>query len=253
MDSFFTNCLLLSVGINLFMFLIAYKLQTDKLTDISYSITFCTLTISAFLIRSDKSVPDIIMLVLVNLWSIRLGSYLLNRIYHMGHDKRFDNIRKSFLSFLGFWIVQGISVFIITLPFLLLVKNPETSLNMGFILFSIVALIGIVIEHLADQQKFLFKKQNPNQFIQHGLWKKLRHPNYLGEILVWLGIGLSAFFVLPANGSLIALISPFWIIFLLVGFSGIPPLEKVWKEKYKDNQEFQKYYKQSWRLVPYLY
>lgn len=235
------------------MFLIAYKLQTDKVTDISYSATFMISVLGLFVLRSSQDIVDKIVLSIIFLWAIRLGLYLLVRIHTMGRDNRFDHIRNSFKSFLGFWIVQGISVTIICLPVILSFNTGNKNLTtIGYIGISI-ALIGFLIETVADNQKYSFKKLNPDTFIQSGLWAKIRHPNYLGEILFWIGIFLISLSGITNNILYLGVISPLWIVFLLIKFSGIPPLEKKWAEKYKDNVLFQNYYNKSYRLIPGIY
>ena len=243
----------ISVFLNLLMYLIAFSFKTDKLTDISYSISFLLLGIINFVYFSSQDVMDIILLVLLNLWAIRLGTYLFVRINTMGHDHRFDNIRNNWKSFLGFWIMQGISVSIIMLSILFASSVTGKSFGWIEIIGVLIAFSGFSIEAIADQQKFLFKMQNPNKFAQLGLWKNIRHPNYLGEILIWIGISIAVIRFSGVGSWWIPFISPLWIIFLLVKFSGIPPLEKSWKERYKDNPEFQEYYENSWRLIPGLY
>ena len=244
---------MVSLGINLLMFLVAYKYQTDKLTDASYSITFITLSTWIFFHFSEKSIVDTIIYMLICLWALRLGIYLFKRIQFTGRDKRFDKIRSSFKSFLGFWIVQGISVFIIILSQFISSQHHDKTLNLLIITGVIIALAGFIVETIADNQKFNFKLNHPNKFISTGLWKKIRHPNYLGEIMFWIGI----FILCSANSNIshiiIASISPLWISFLLIKFSGIPPLEEKWKSKYKDNLAFQKYYQNSKRLIPNIY
>jgi steroid 5-alpha reductase family enzyme len=243
----------ISIGFNLAMFLVAYKLQTDKITDISYSATFITSVLGMFLLRSSNDVVDFSILILILFWATRLGTYLLVRIHTMGQDNRFDNIRNSFKSFLSFWIVQGFSVTIICIPIILSFNIADKELSTIGWLGIGIAIIGFLIETIADMQKYSFKKENPDTFIQSGLWTYIRHPNYLGEILFWIGVFLISISGFENSIVFFGAISPLWIIFLLLKFSGIPPLEKKWAEKYKDNNQFQVYYKRSYRLIPGIY
>ncbi|NNE25850.1 MAG: DUF1295 domain-containing protein [Saprospiraceae bacterium] len=240
-----------SLGINLFMYLIAYTFQTDKLTDISYSITFIVLATWSFLL-SDKSLAAILVLILIYLWAVRLGTYLMVRIKHMGQDERFNDIRTNKLSFLGFWFVQGISVFIISLSFLLHMIEGYSIDKRLLIVGTTISILGWGIEALADYQKFKFKKSHPDQFMSTGLWSRIRHPNYLGEILFWIGIPILQW----GNDfsiNMIALIGPLWICFLLLKFSGIPILEKSWEKKYGEHPSFTEYKTKSYRLIPGIY
>jgi steroid 5-alpha reductase family enzyme len=79
--------------------------------------------------------------------------------------------------------------------------------------------------------------------MKYGVWKYSRHPNYFGEITVWIGV---AVFALQYDYGILGLISPFVIIYLLLFISGIPIIEK----KYLSVKEFQKYKKDTSPLIP---
>ena len=240
-----------SLGLNLLMYVIAYIFQTDKLTDISYSVTFLILSMWAFSL-SDKSIVALVSLLLIAMWACRLGGYLLIRIKHMGHDARFDSIRINKWSFLGFWFVQGISVFIISLSYLLHMVQGYSPNKLTLVFGSIIALSGWLIEAVADQQKYIFKKKRPDAFMAGGLWSIVRHPNYLGEIMFWFGLTLLAWGP-NMTTNLISLIGPLWITFLLLKFSGIPILEKTWQKKYGENPKYKKYKASTSKLIPGVY
>lgn len=122
---------------------------------------------------------------------------------------------------------------------------------MFFQLFLIWAL-GWIIESVADWQKFIFKNSGESGFIQTGLYSKVRHPNYLGEILVWIGI---FWYVAPSFDGWMwwSIVSPLWVIILLIRVSGIPLIEKANINKYKSNPAFKNYVQRTWRLIPYFY
>jgi steroid 5-alpha reductase family enzyme len=202
-----------------------------------------------FLSSEDKGLGKILMLSMVCLWAIRLGSYLLYRIKKMNRDRRFDGFRGNWLGFLKFWILQSVSIWIIALPAMifLIKKNPE------FYWWGIIVWgVGFVIETIADAQKFSFKLKHKDQFMDKGLFSKVRYPNYTGEILCWLGIFI---FALPAFQGMewLAIISPIWITILLLFISGIPLLEKQYEEKYGHEAKFQAYKKETPMLIPFLF
>jgi steroid 5-alpha reductase family enzyme len=170
----------------------------------------------------------------------------------MGRDARFDKFRKKLISFLFFWVVQAVSIFIISLSFLIFYDINNGVAHPVFWIGISIALIGLIIESVADYQKFQFKKSNPDTFIQSGLWKTIRHPNYTGEILFWVGVFVTTTSYI-SGWQWIAVLSPLWIIFLLLRFSGIPPLEEKWAEKYGDNPQFIKYKNDSDKLIPGIY
>ncbi|RMF04780.1 MAG: DUF1295 domain-containing protein [Bacteroidetes bacterium] len=238
-----------TLGFNLLLYGFAYALQTDKLTDISYATTFALLAIGAFGLSAGHG-PDWILLVWVLLWALRLGGYLFYRIQYMGRDTRFDEIRNKPWKFLGFWVMQGLTCGIVSLAFLLVMLTDTPQFRPLFWIGSAIALIGLAIESMADMQKFRFKRLHPDAFMQSGLWRRIRHPNYLGELLFWWGIfvaSMSYVAVWPA------ILSPLWISMILLFFSGIPILEQKWEEKYGADPDFVTYRQQSWRLIPYLY
>ncbi|MCB9362029.1 DUF1295 domain-containing protein [Candidatus Woesearchaeota archaeon] len=222
--------------IQILLFIPAFIFKTDKLTDLSYSMTFILLSIIAF-VFSTKTFEHLVIMVMVILWGLRLGYYLFNRIIKMKIDHRFDDFRDSFFKFLGFWVIQGVTVWVVLIPLFLFMALPIPALNWwGIYIF----LIGLWIEAIADQQKFNFKSTGQKGFIQSGLWKYSRHPNYFGEMLVWVGVYLSIASALSIGEAVIGLISPLFIISLLLFFSGIPPLERSHLKKYgKAYKEYQ--------------
>lgn len=236
---------------NILMFIPAYIKQTDKLTDISYGVSFGLLAIFAYL-RSDKDMLHTILLIAVLLWSIRIGGFLLMRIRKTGKDSRFDDMRNNFFRFFRFWFLQGVSVFVILLSSLVAWSSQDTNITIfswaGLALF----FAGLLTEATADLEKFKFNN-NPNnkdKWIDSGLWRMSRHPNYLGEMSVWTGLYL---FVLPTlNGSqqLFALISPLYIVCLLAFVSGIPLLEKSADKRWGKNEAYRKYKKEVPILFP---
>lgn len=232
----------ISLLINVAMFIVAYKQQTDKLTDISYAVSFIALAIYGLATQGSSDLK-LILVAMVTLWGLRLGSYLLIRIRKIGRDKRFDGIRNDFLKFGKFWIGQGLAVWIILLPVLLVELNDEPLIEMASLFGIIVWGAGLIIETVADQQKFAFinKPANKGKWIDSGIWRYSRHPNYLGEILVWLGVYITALPALTAAQAGIGILSPLFIMALLLFVSGIPPLEKQADERWGDNPKYHDY------------
>jgi steroid 5-alpha reductase family enzyme len=114
--------------------------------------------------------------------------------------------------------------------------------------------IGFLIEAIADYQKYIFRSNpaNADKWITTGLWSVVRHPNYLGEILMWFGLFISASTTFK-GWEYLSLISPFFIAFLLTKVSGIPFLERRALKRWKDNPEFVTFLNNSYRLIPFLY
>ena len=241
--------LIFSVGFNLFLFLIAYLFQTDKITDISYSLTFITIAIFSF-VKSEQSIVDIALMTIVVVWAIRLGSYLLYRVNFMGHDARFDDIRNNFLSFFTFWLMQGLTCFIVMLPVLLTNQTNGKSVGLILILGMLLAILGLIVESVADFQKFNFKKKNPDKFMKNGIWSYLQHPNYTGELLFWWALFIAS---IPYSSWYFGIWGPLWISLIIIVFSGVRILQKNWKERYGNDPDFIDYHRKTYKLIPFIY
>ena len=233
--------LILSLWINLLIFIPAYFFKTDKLTDISYSVTFIVLAVLMIIYQNVFFAS-----ILIIIWALRLWTYLLIRIFTIKKDKRFDTMRASRTKFIKFWILQGISVWVILLPFLLSINNEISLLWVG------IRIIGLLIETIADYQKFRFKSDKNNKRIDTWLRKYSRHPNYFGEILCWIGIYVAVLPSLSFTNSLLGLISPVYIILLLLFVSGIPLLEKNDAKKRWQETAYKNYVKKTSILVPWF-
>lgn len=240
--------LLFSVGVNLLLFLLAYLLRTDKLTDISYSLTFIAIASYSFL-QSEQSTVDLVLTLMVIFWGIRLGSYLLYRIQHTGTDKRFDDIRGSFKSFFLFWLMQGLTCFIVMIPVIMAHQTLTKEVGREFLIGGVLAALGWLLEAIADAQKFSFKKQHPDSYMKSGVWAFLQHPNYTGELLFWWAIFLACLPFVPW----LAIVGPLWISFIILRFSGISLLQEKWQEKYGNDPDFITHQEKTWKLVPWVY
>jgi tryptophan-rich sensory protein len=238
---------IVSLAIQLIMFIPAYLYRTDKLTDISYGLSFIALVL---IFLRDYPLPKMILGAMVVLWGLRLSAFLFIRINRMKRDKRFDGMRENLFRFLGFWLLQGISVFAIMICPLLFLNSSASSFSaIGILIWG----LGLAIESIADYQKFTFSndQRNKGKWIATGLWKFSRHPNYLGEIMCWIGIYIFSYPALSMANRLIGLISPLFITTLLLFVSGIPILEKKAKEKWGKDHRYLKYKKNTSVLIPY--
>jgi steroid 5-alpha reductase family enzyme len=160
-----------SLGINFTMFLLAYKLQSDKLTDASYAITF--LTLAAYgLINSSGGAYHVLLATMVAVWAFRLGGFLLYRVVKAGKDKRFDGMRESFVKFGTFWLIQAVSVWVLMIPSVMAFELPIVSVPLAA-LGLIIWLAGFCIESIADAQKYKFStdQANTGRWATDGIWK----------------------------------------------------------------------------------
>lgn len=249
---------LFTLGLQLLLFVFAVIFRTDRLTDISYAATFALLVIVLWFLESDRDrfaeFRSVLMLICVCTWALRLGAYLFYRILVMGRDQRFDGIREKPFSFLAFWSFQALIVWITSLPFIVVLSMPRQSEPgwveaLGVFLFT----VGFLMETVADAQKFRFRRnpENKHHWIQHGLWRFSRHPNYFGESLAWTGIFVIAIPVL-AGWLWLVVLSPLVLTAILLFFSGIPLLEQRALERFGDDPEYRRYRKNTSLFIPWI-
>jgi steroid 5-alpha reductase family enzyme len=238
--------------LQIFFFVFAAIFKTDKLTDMSYGLTFVFTAIFLYIGGKQNSNVYLLVTFLIISWGVRLAGYLFIRILKIKKDKRFDGIRENFLKFASFWLLQAISIWIIMLPvFSLYSINTQNNNQLFSLIGSLLFLTGLSIETIADMQKYKFKNnpENHGKWIDKGLWKYSRHPNYFGEMLCWW----SLFFIISPflNGFYwLSILGPIHISILLLFVSGIPTLEKKYNQIYKENKNYIQYRNKTNLLVP---
>jgi steroid 5-alpha reductase family enzyme len=233
-------------------FIAAYLLQTEKFFDLTGSITYISVTIMAVWLSSVVDGRTILLLILVVIWAGRLGTFLFRRILKAGKDARFDDIKVSFVRFLNTWTLQGLWV-TLTLAAALAAITTTNRKELGLfaIIGTLVWIFGFAIEATADAQKNQFRAdpENRGKFIDTGLWSWSRHPNYFGEIVLWVGVAIIALPVLR-GWQWVTLISPVFVALLLTRISGVPILEKRADEKWGGQEDYEKYKERTPVLIP---
>ena len=251
--SLFLLCTIIIFIIQWIVFIPSYLLSTEHFFDLTGSITFITVSILAFLMNDFKNLRQWIVLILILIWALRLGSFLFLRIRKAGEDSRYTTIKKDFSVFFLTWNLQGLWV-LFTLFGALTILTSNNNSNFGIldIIGVLIWIIGFVIEVVSDRQKSEFKnnKSNAGQFIQSGLWKYSRHPNYFGEILIWTGMAVIGITIYSGLGWL-GLISPFFVFVILNYISGVRLLEKQANERWGSNNAYQSYKQKTPVLFPY--
>ncbi len=234
------------------VFVPSYLNQTEKFFDLTGSITYITVMIAAVLLSPTRDFRSWLLLILVSIWALRLGSFLFKRIRKAGEDRRFRELKNSFPRFLLTWTLQGLWI-TFSLAAALVVVTSERRVG-----FDIYALLGVLIwgfgfglEVIADRQKSTFKSnlENKDKFINTGLWSFSRHPNYFGEIVLWVGIAVIALPVLQ-GWQWVSMISPVFITILLTRISGVPMLEKRADEKWGGQPDYEAYKNNTSVLIP---
>jgi len=234
------------------VFIPAYWRQTEKFFDLTGSLTYITVSTLALFLSSGVDGRAILMWALVVIWAVRLGTFLFGRIKKAGKDDRFDEIKPSFIRFLNVWTIQGLWVtFTIAAALVAITTTNRKELDIFAILGFLVWVFGFAMEVVADSQKrrFSANPDNKGKFIQTGLWSRSRHPNYFGEIMLWIGIAVITLPVLQ-GWQWVALISPIFVTLLITRVSGIPLLEKKADQKWGGQADYETYKKRTPVLIP---
>ncbi|MCA9984589.1 MAG: DUF1295 domain-containing protein [Anaerolineales bacterium] len=233
-------------------FVPAYQRQTEKFYDLTGSLTYLSVTLLALLLSPAIDLRASLLALLIVIWAVRLGSFLYQRVHKAGADSRFDEIKRSGPRFLLAWSLQGLWVsFSLAAALAAITSTERIPFDFWAGLGLLVWLVGFAVEVMADQQKSQFRAdpQNKGEFIRSGLWAWSRHPNYFGEIVLWVGIALIALPVLR-GWQYVTLISPLFVIFLLTRVSGIPILEARADEKWGNRPDYQQYKATTPVLIP---
>jgi len=234
------------------VFIPSFRMQTEKFFDLTGSLTYISLTLMAVLLSTNLDIRSLLLAALVVIWALRLGTFLFRRVHKAGKDDRFDEIKPSFFRFLNVWTIQALWVtFTAAAALVAITTSVRKELDLFAIVGALVWVFGFAIEVAADSQKSRFNADpsNKGKFIQTGLWSRSRHPNYFGEIVLWIGIAIIALPVLQ-GWQWVALISPIFVTLLLTRVSGIPLLEKKADQKWGGQPEYEEYKKRTPSLIP---
>lgn len=248
------------VAIQWACFVVAQVFKTEKFYDLVGSSSFLYLT-WATLIWSKRGHSVVwhprqtIQNSCISVWAVRLGTYLFSRVIASGGDRRFRKAKENPLLFFTFWTMQAVWVWLTLLPTMILnTKEVNKELNYRDYLGWSVWALGFLIEVIADYEKSKFKSrpENSGKFISVGLWSLCRHPNYLGEVMMWAGLFLPATNVMQGK-EFISIISPFFVSYLLTKVSGIPMLERYAEKKWSGNADYQKYKASTAMTIPFVW
>jgi steroid 5-alpha reductase family enzyme len=261
-SSAFVAVAILDVAAQLVGWAISVAARTEKIYDFVGSGTFLAANILAFAwggggrasFAAGGAFPrSALAFVAVCLWALRLGGFLTLRAARMG-DSRFEEVKTDPLRYLVYWLMQALWVFV-TLSPVVWTHSVGPAGGRGLWAPDIIGLalfaLGWGVETVADAQKFAFKADpgNRGRFIDTGLWRWARYPNYGGEIGVWTGIWLlccGSF----SGAAWATVVSPLFVSALLLFVSGIPLQEKQAADRWGGDPAYQAYRGRTNLLVP---
>ena len=236
-------------------FVPALIFKTEKFYDLTGSICYAFASIFVYYQTYGTTFSlSLLISMAVLIWTLRLGSFLLKRVLDAGEDKRFRTIKNSPTQFFMTFNLSALWVVICSLCALTAVSNGVLNVEPVFYLGLLTFIIGFSIEVIADNQKTAFRSipENSNKFITTGLWSVSRHPNYFGEVVLWMGIAIMS---LPYLEGLQywTLISPIFSFTLIYFVSGVRMLEARANVKWGENMEYQKYVEKTPVFFPKIF
>jgi len=236
------------------VFIPSFLSQTEKYFDLTGSLTYISVTLFLVLVSPALDARSYLLAGLVLVWAGRLGTFLFRRVQKAGKDDRFDELKPSFIRFLNVWTIQALWItFTAAAAHIAIASSQRQAIDIFAILGLVVWAIGFAIEVIADSQKSRFNADpaNRGKFIRSGLWARSRHPNYFGEILIWVGVAIIAIPVLQ-GWQWVGLISPVFVTLLLTRVSGIPLLEAKADQKWGGQPDYETYKQNTPVLIPRL-
>ena len=248
----FAICASIGFVLHWLVFIPGFIYQTEHYFDLTGSISYIASVTVAAVLHPNLDLRGLIICVLIFIWAARLGSFLFIRVKKAGQDRRFTEMKTRFWRYLLTWTLGGAWVFITTAAGLAAITSmTQRPLGIWIILGILLWTTGFSIEVIADRQKTRFRKdpENSENFITTGLWNYSRHPNYFGEIILWLGIAVIAFPTL-VGWQFLTLISPFFVTFLLIKISGVRLLEEGGQKRWGDDPAYRKCLATTSVLVP---
>jgi steroid 5-alpha reductase family enzyme len=205
--------------------LIQLRTRNGAIADVFWAVGFPLVTIVYFLIEGNFELRQIILVILVSVWGIRLGLYLFFRTIGKPEDGRYTALREEWgakqnFMMLRFYYFQAILAFLLSFQFLVIIRNGGSSITFVEIIGFMLWAIGVIGETVADAQLQRFKSNaaNKGKVCDQGLWYYSRHPNYFFEWLVWVSYFVMA---LHAPWGIYTILCPLAMLYFLTKVTGI--------------------------------
>jgi steroid 5-alpha reductase family enzyme len=233
------------------IFIVAQVIKNNSIVDIGWGMGFVVGSWLTLLVTENPTVLSYIIVGFITVWGLRLSLRLLKRNYGKPEDFRYAQWRKEWgdkvviIAFFRVFMIQAIINFVVGSASYVVIKYNEFSFgsNDQYFVYGalVIALVGLFFEVVADEQLRKHISEGSRTLLQKGLWSITRHPNYFGEILIWVGLyasGVTLFFTNSVSSIyyVVLVISPVLMSTVLIKIS-TPLLEKN-MEKYAEWNDY---------------
>ena len=222
---------LLVFGVMTALWMVSVRLRDASIVDPWWSIAFL-LVAGRTALRTGMTPAKAVMLILVAIWSLRLGIHLFMRSRGKPEDPRYASFRRRYganrywwVSFFQVFLLQGCLVLLISFPLQLAAAAlPPGRITVTDVAGALIFTIGFLVEAVADWQLQSYRRDpsNRGKVLDIGLWRWSRHPNYFGEAVLWWGFWLLA---LGQPLGWATVFAPALMTFLLLKVSGVTMLD----------------------------
>ena len=206
---FWIRLLIADVAATIFVFVFSVIFKNASVYDPYWSVQPIVI-IAGYALTSNITPATLLLIISIVYWGIRLTgnwAYVFGGLNHQ--DWRYTKFENEtgrlypFINFTGIHMVPTLIVYLTTLPAVCVIRQ-ELRANIGSFIGMAVCVGAATLQLVADTQMHKYRKSGQHGLIRTGLWKYARHPNYLGEILMWWGIAIQAVSVMPSHWWLVA-------------------------------------------------
>jgi steroid 5-alpha reductase family enzyme len=206
---FWIRLLIADVAATIFVFVFSVIFKNASVYDPYWSVQPIVI-IAGYALTSNITPATLLLIISIVYWGIRLTgnwAYVFGGLNHQ--DWRYTKFEKEtgrlypFINFTGIHMVPTLIVYLTTLPAVFVIRQ-ELRANIGSFIGMVVCVGAATLQLVADTQMQKYRKSGQHGLIRTGLWKYARHPNYLGEILMWWGIAIQAISVMPSHWWVVA-------------------------------------------------
>ena len=209
-----------------------------------------------FMYGKDLTLGTIICCVLFIIYGCRLGGYLAIREFKSSSYKKNmtgeikDGKTVPFGVKIAIWVTCAV-LYVTQISGVFYRLHNGCGSNLFTYIGAVIMVCGVTLESAADIQKNNAKKINPKRFVDTGLYRIVRCPNYLGEMIFWTGVLISGIGAVSGVGQwIVVLVGYIGIVFVM--FSGARRLEIRQNKNYGKDPEYQKYVKTVPILLPFI-
>ena len=249
----FVAILLCDIAATISIYLIGLIYHSPSIYDPYWSIQTAAIGLSLMLYYDNFNLGAVLYFIFILIWSLRLTINFVITFDDITYvDWRYKMLKEKsgklyiLVNLLGINLFPTVIVYAASLPYFVYIIN---GLEFSYLdIFGyVIMFLGMAIELFSDLAIHKFKKyrRSNKDLINIGLWKHSRHPNYLGEITFWVGVGIVYFFRVPEEWYYLLGALAIYLMFMFISI----PMAEHHMETYKKN--YDQYKKDHRILLPF--